>query len=144
MAMKAVLAVCGVVLLLGVDDAKDTKLKGTWTAVTAEKGGQEQADAGDHTLTFDGDTFTISRKGQTFLKGTFKVDETQKPKTIDMEIKESPKEEHKGKTVLGIYELDGDNLKWCAANPGATERPKSFKTEAGSDLLLVTLKREKK
>ena len=48
-----------------------------------------------------------------------------------------------GKTALGIYELDGDTLKWCANEPGGNERPKKFSSEAGTKYLLVTLKREK-
>ena len=146
--MSKLLVVLAVGLLLGADDKKDdakfTKLRGVWTVVTSQKNGKEHENASDHALTFDGDTFTITRKGQPLLKGTFKVDETKKPKTIDMEIKEAPKEDQKDKMVLGIYELDGDNLKWCAADPGTLVRPKEFKAETGSECLLAILKREKK
>jgi uncharacterized protein (TIGR03067 family) len=135
-------------LLLGAegdkDNAKKTTLEGVWKAVTATQDGKEQADTQEHTLTFTGDTFTIARNGETVIKGTFNVDAAKKPSTIDMLIKESKGDRHNGKSVVGIYELDGDSLKWCAAEPGTTERPAEFKSEQGDKRLLVKLEREKK
>jgi hypothetical protein len=53
----------------------------------------------------------------------------------------SDKEEHKGKTGLGIYTLEGDDLQWCVCQPGETKRPKEF---WGKGHLFVTFKRDKK
>jgi uncharacterized protein (TIGR03067 family) len=75
------------------------------------------------------------------LKGTFKTDATKKPKTIDMVVKEVRND---GKTIVGIYEQDGDTLKWCAAEPGTTERPTELSSGDRSKRLFVTLRREKK
>ena len=138
--MKKLLAVLAVGLLLGAD-AKNEKLEGTWKAVAAVQNGQEQNDAGEHTLTFTGDTFTVARDGEARIKGTFKTDATKKPKTIDWIVKEG---RNAGKTIVGIYELDGDTLKWCGAEPGSTERPTELSSGEGSKRLFVTLKREKK
>jgi uncharacterized protein (TIGR03067 family) len=146
--MKKLCVLLALPLLLGAegdkDNAKKTALEGVWKAVTATQDGKEQSDTREHTLTFTGDTFAIARNGETVIKGTFKVDAAKKPGTIDMLVKESKGDRHNDKSVLGIYELDGDSLKWCAAEPGATERPAEFKAEDGSKRLLVNLKREKK
>jgi uncharacterized protein (TIGR03067 family) len=73
----------------------------------------------------------------------FKIDPAEKPKAIDLTV---PTDQAKGKTGHGIYELDGDRWKLCFPQDDneATERPMSFKSEAGSRLVLMTLKREVK
>jgi uncharacterized protein (TIGR03067 family) len=132
-------------LLLAADDAKKDKeqLQGSWQAVSAEQGGKAQEDAKEHLLIFDGDTFTIKYGDQLFLKGTFTVDPSQSPKAIDMKITETRREEHKGKEVHGIYELDKGTLKWCTAEPGDKDRPKAFASKEGTKHLLVTLEKKK-
>ncbi|HVJ82241.1 MAG TPA: hypothetical protein VNC50_14330, partial [Planctomycetia bacterium] len=42
---------------------------------------------------------------------------------------------------MGIYAIDGDELKLCLATRGGA-RPTEFKTEAGRDRLLITLRRD--
>ncbi len=54
--------------------------------------------------------------------GTFKIDASKTPKTIDITLKEGEKET----TQLGIYKLDGDALVISLAEAGAKERPKDF------------------
>ena len=49
----------------------------------------------------------------------------------------------KGKKVLGIYKLDGDNATFCFAQPDK-ERPTKFETKEGSGLTLSTWKKTKK
>jgi uncharacterized protein (TIGR03067 family) len=119
------------------------KLQGTWKAATVEERGQTKEDKDDHHLIFSGDEFSIKRGDQTIIKGKFKLDPSKNPKLIYMEITEAPKEEHKGKTAPGIYALDGDTLKWCANEPGSTDRPKEFSGPAGTKQMFVTLKRDK-
>ena len=62
----------------------------------------------------DGET-TITFRGQVNFKAKFTIDPTKKPKTIDYKMTEGPT---KGKTHLGIYELDGDTVKFCFAAHG--------------------------
>jgi uncharacterized protein (TIGR03067 family) len=76
----------------------------------------------------------------TFEEGTFKLDPSTTPKSFDLTGTNGP---NKGKQLLAIYELDGDNLKVCYDLTGKT-RPKEFKTTEGSQLYLATFKREKK
>ena len=134
-------------LVLGVGDAKDDakkeqkKLHGTWKAVTVEENGQSKEEAEQVRLTFSGDEFSFKKGDETLGKGKFKLDPSKKPKQIDLEVTEAHKAEFNGKTALGIYELKGDELKWCANKPGATDRPKEFSGRDGR--LLVTFKRDK-
>jgi RNA polymerase sigma factor (sigma-70 family) len=117
---------------------------GTWKVVTQEQQGEsKEGDPEGHRLIFSGDEFTIKEGEQAIYKGKFKIDASKKPKAIDMEITESAKEDHNGKTGLGIYALEGDTLKWCVNEPGETERPKEFSAPAGTKRMFVTFKREK-
>lgn len=43
--------------------------------------------------------------------------------------------------ILGIYELEGDSLRICLAEVDSTRRPSSFKSEEGSALTSIVLKR---
>jgi len=146
--MRHLLACMVFGLLLGADAPKNDvkkdneKLQGTWKAVTAEAGGNLQDDAEEHRLIFSGDEFTLKKGEETMGKGKFKIDPSKKPNEIDMEFVESKRDALKGKTVLGIYQLDGDALKWCWSKPG-DGRPKEFSSTATDVHLLVTLKREK-
>jgi hypothetical protein len=45
-----------------------------------------------------------------------------------------------GTTYKGIWEVEGDTLKWCF---GTKERPKRFDSEKGTDIIMILLKRQK-
>jgi uncharacterized protein (TIGR03067 family) len=147
--MRQLLACMALCLFLGADAPKDDvkkdkdKLQGTWKTVTVQEDGEKKDDTEDHRLIFSGDEFCIKKGDETVIKGKFKIDSSKKPKQIDMDITQASKEEFEGKTAVGIYELDGDTLKWCVKKPGKGERPKEFASDHGSSHLLVTFKREK-
>src|SRR5207244_2192013 len=61
-----------------------------------------------------------------------KVDTTKTPMTIDATVDD--------KAIRGIFVVEGDTLKICAAEEGQG-RPTEFKTEAGSEAMLMILKR---
>jgi uncharacterized protein (TIGR03067 family) len=142
------------------DEAKQEKkkLQGTWVMVSGEMEGEklsaEQVKKGPKVvLVFAGDAVSLKKYArgekaapQVLFKGTFKLDPAQKPKTLDIIITEDINENlNKGKTVPGIYELDGDTLKWCAPEPGSIgERPKEFVTKPEAKHMLSVLKREKR
>jgi RNA polymerase sigma factor (sigma-70 family) len=98
----------------------------------------------DGRFVFSGDEFTAKKGFEVLYKGKFKLDISKSPKAIDLKIVEAlaPNEDNEGKTVLGIYALDGDDLKLCLATPGEEDRPTKLAGEAGKHVLL-TLKREK-
>jgi uncharacterized protein (TIGR03067 family) len=94
--------------LVGCQAAPDDNksLQGTWTLVSGEKDGEPlpEQDIKNSKLTIAGDTHTV-QVGEMIIKGTHKLDATKKPKQIDLTYESGP---NKGKTLLGIYELEGD------------------------------------
>ena len=82
-------------------------------------------------MTFTGDTFVVTlADGSIPIKGTYRLDPTRDPKTIDWNDTIG---EDAGKTLLAIYSLEGDRLVFCAAYPGQ-ERPTEFRTRPGQVL----------
>jgi len=122
-------------------DAGDAqRLSGAWIAVSTERNGAAADDLKGHQLTFSGDRFTIRSKGKLLYRGTFLVDPSKTPATINFT---HTRGEAKGKTWLGIYALERDILKICDnADNLAKGRPAAFATEPGSGLVLLTFKRE--
>ena len=88
-------------------------------------------------ITFDGDVYTNIVSGKPAGSGAFHLDAAQQPATIDLVGPE-------GKMVTqGIYQLDGDTLTMALA--GVDEnRPVALVSKPGSNLVVLTLKREKK
>ena len=130
----------------GGDASKDTAaLKGKWEPTASESGGNkdDESDYKQYRLVFEGDKFTILKSGETHMKGSMKIDSAQTPKRIDMVVEECPDPDMKGKSLLGIYELKGDELKWCFVPPDAGDRPKDFSSQAGTSQILATFRREK-
>ena len=129
-------------------DAKDQEaLKGTWRCTASEINGDKQADdeLKQYTLEFDGDKLVVRKSGDLVMRGTVKVDAGEKPHHIDFKLEENPgNPDDVGKTLPGIYEVSGDELKWCFTLPDRSERPKDFKAETGSSQVNAVLKREKK
>jgi uncharacterized protein (TIGR03067 family) len=125
------------------DEAKDKadkdKLKGIWKAISSVDDGHDEKDPEQYQLTFNGDAFIVRKAGQDFFKGTFKLDASASPKTIDLSITEGA---HAGGRMRGIYAWDGDTLKWCTSTPQGADRPAEFASEPGSGRLLVVLKKE--
>jgi uncharacterized protein (TIGR03067 family) len=121
-------------------------LEGTWRVVSVEEKGVKTAVDRNYTLTFRGDKlhqFDNSPHGVDF-QYTFKLDPTMDMKTIDTTIIKAGNERDKeevGKTMLGIYALDGDDLQICI---GVPVRPTGFQTKGKPDTVLLVLKREKK
>jgi uncharacterized protein (TIGR03067 family) len=138
--VKKVLVGLFAVLLVGVatagDDAKKAlkQLEGTWSVVSVvERGKKVPADnLAEVQFVIAGDKLTM-KKGDKSEDGTIKLDPTQKPAHIDVT--------HGEKTKMGIYSVTKDELKICV---GDTERPKEFDSPAGSKIVLIVLKREKK
>jgi uncharacterized protein (TIGR03067 family) len=115
------------------------KLEGTWSLVAAELGGKKSPEdlVIGGTLTIKGNTYTVRFFKQVTDEGTIKIDPTKKPKTWD---KVSTK--LKDVKIAGVYELDGDKLRYCESPAGA-ERPKEITSKAGTLESASTLKRKK-
>jgi uncharacterized protein (TIGR03067 family) len=146
--MRILVATIAVLVLTRAGTAEDAVkketalLEGAWSMVSGEADGQampaELVKTGKR-IAADGET-TISIGGQVYFKAKFSADPAKKPKAIDYTMTEGPT---KGKTQLGIYELDGDTVKFCFAAPGK-DRPTEFTAPAGSQRTLSVWKRDKK
>jgi uncharacterized protein (TIGR03067 family) len=120
-------------------DTRDT-IDGTWLPEKAELAGKPFPEAYRKTMKLvvkDG-KYTVTL-GKTTDIGTVKLKASSKPKEIDIVGTEGP---NKGKTILAIYERDGDTLRICYDLSGKS-RPKEFKTKEETQLFLVTYKRQK-
>jgi uncharacterized protein (TIGR03067 family) len=74
---------------------------------------------------------------QTMLKVEFTNDPSKSPKTIDyMNLFGA----NKGKSQLGIYEFEGEILKFCVAPPGKP-RPAEFSSTRGDGRSFTTWKK---
>lgn len=146
MVAVAVLGVGTMMLAAARDDKTDAKkefekLKGVWKFTSMEMDGKVVPKGDDlPTITFEGDKFTVKAGGAVVQAGTQTLDPSKKPFAVDAKVTEG---EGKGTTMLGIYKVDGDTLTACF-DPTGKKRPTEFKTTAGSGLMLVTAKREKK
>jgi uncharacterized protein (TIGR03067 family) len=76
------------------------------------------------TLTFSDDSLQAAGE-QGKVMATYRVDPAQRPKTVDAfrTVRATPLH------FLGIYELDGDRLRFCLGGPGE-ERPVAFRKTA--------------
>ena len=122
-------------------DAKnDGAIEGTWLPSSAELGGKKLDDEVRKTikLVVKYDKYTVT-VGAAVDQGTVKLNPSAKPKALDITGTEGP---NKGKTILAIYERNGDTLRVCYDLSG-NSRPTDFKTKVGTQLFLVTYKREK-
>ena len=110
------------------------RLQGTWKQIGYERDGVTEPldeQGWEPRSTFVGDTFFVTLADGTIpIKGTYKLDRTRNPKTVDWTDTIG---EDAGKTLLAIYRLEEDRFTFCAAYPGL-ERPTEFRTRPGQVL----------
>ena len=115
------------------DNAK--KIQGTWSVISIEPIDRKivtDDDIKNFKIVIEGSKLTADFENGTI---TFKLDPSKKPKQID--LKRAGRD-----VVLGIYELDGDNLKLCTATSKG-DRPTTFATDPDLTRKLLVLKRQK-
>jgi uncharacterized protein (TIGR03067 family) len=143
--MRVIVALTAAAFLAGADAPPDTakaemaRLEGEWSMVSGEIDGQpmpEDYRKGAKRVARGGET-AVTIGGRVFLKARYAVDPSKAPKAIDYAMTDGPT---KGKTQLGIYEWDGDTVKFCFAAPGR-DRPADFTSKAGSGRTLSVWKR---
>jgi uncharacterized protein (TIGR03067 family) len=122
---------------------KDRKLlEGKWRIVSLEINGNKAKDEDARKLTVlngKDESWTLYSEGKEVAKGTNSFDPTQTPKTMDFTITEGG---GKGNVHLGIYEIGENSRKICFAPPNKG-RPTQFKSDQGSEHILVIFEREK-
>ena len=121
--------------------ADKDNLQGIWLPTSAELGGQPFPEEVRKSIQLeikdDGYTATV---GGMVDRGTVKLNASAKPPQMDITGVEGP---NKGKTILAIYECQGDTLQVCYDLSGAA-RPTEFKSAANTLQFLVTYQRQKR
>jgi uncharacterized protein (TIGR03067 family) len=147
--MRRIGVACALIaMLLGAGQAKKDEvndpadaLQGGWSMVLLFMNGEEvpseQAKSGE--LVVIDDEYR-PKLGATADVTTFKIDATQSPKAIDFTFTSGFS---KGKTVKGIYKIDGDDLTICRGLNPEKDRPTEFAAPTGSELELAVWKRSK-
>src|SRR2546423_7567518 len=110
-------------------DSDLQKLQGEWTMISGLADGSAVSEQmlQSSKRVCKGDETTVIVGGQLIMRAKFKIDASKKPKTIDYDVLEGPA---KGGKMLGIYELEGDTVKFCFGAPG-NERPAAFSSQLG-------------
>jgi uncharacterized protein (TIGR03067 family) len=116
-------------------------IQGTWRLVAGEIGGRKMTaqELKRAKLVFKGDRYTVRRGTGPTVTGTVRLDPAKNPRTIDITDANG---QYRGKTLLGIYILDGDKFTECFASPG-NARPIKFETKAGTTQFLHVWKHVK-
>ena len=119
---------------------EEEKLAGTWR-VTAAKAMGERVPPDQlpkMKLTFKDGKFTVQHGNDKPLEGTYKIDPSKTPKTIDITNRTTGPEE--GKKQVGIYELTDNELKICASD-ASKKRPTDFDTRNKEGYTVLVLRR---
>ncbi|MGD9722518.1 MAG: TIGR03067 domain-containing protein [Pirellulales bacterium] len=128
------------------------RMQGDWMVATMQTEGMEVPAEEAQALfrTVENDTYTVSRYAKVASRGTFQIDATKSPKTIDSTPAAvgaaAPPADGKAKppqTIRGIYEFDGDKLRICNARPGQP-RPKNFEAKQYTGHTLIVWEPEVK
>ncbi|HYV96575.1 MAG TPA: TIGR03067 domain-containing protein [Gemmatimonadaceae bacterium] len=105
-------------------------LQGEWSMVSGEMDGSSYSGimlTGSKRVAVGNET-TVTIAGQLFMKATFTLDPTAKPKAIDYAMTGGATA---GRSQLGIYDIWGDSARFCFSEPGFP-RPTAFTTAAGN------------
>jgi len=115
------------------------RIQGSWCFEKAEMNGVEVPFVRGRLAVFVGDKLTTDFHFMETKGMSFKLDPSTKQKSINLHPLEDANQ-----TWLGIYQLDGDDLKICFCGKGKQERPTAMTDywKAGSYTVLIVLKRQ--
>jgi uncharacterized protein (TIGR03067 family) len=127
------------------DVPKELSIVGEWVGEKAEFGGMNlPVPDGGINFSFTADGKMTIREGTrpTPDAGSYTIDTKKNPAEIDL----IPAPGKKEPTVQAIVKVDGDTMTLCFARGpgGTTTRPAKFESPAGSQTVVITLKRVKK
>ena len=104
-------------------------MQGKWEIVSIEsRAGKEEPGPGKMLCVITGDKI-LSKEGD----ASYTLDPSKKPRAIDVRGLSG---DDKGKMFLGIYELNGPDLKMCVGAPNGA-RPTEFVPQANQSLILL-------
>jgi uncharacterized protein (TIGR03067 family) len=130
----------------GEDGQKELqKLQGAWVMLSGELGGKKTAD--EHVsrskIMYEGNKIQIvvpNQTTETIVAEIVKIDPTKTPKEMHLIRKNGP---NAGKTLVGIYEFEGDDQYKFAFDPTGAMTLKEFVTKEGTGHVRNTWKRVK-
>lgn len=138
-----VAAACFITAALAADD--QTKkvletLQGKWSVQSIELNGNTIAneDIKLWELKISNNSYTV-KIGEKTEEGTFKIDVSKKPMTVDAFPTSG---ESSGQKRLGIFEFDGEKAKACFATANREVRPTKFAADEGSEQFNWIFKKE--
>src|SRR5688572_18126000 len=112
---------------------QDPQLEGVWAVESVELSGQAVKGLEGARLRMSGGKKTFTRPDGAVEKGVYSLDPSRAPKQMVSTT------EGRSGAQRGIYAVEGDRLKICLTS-GDTA-PGEFSTRAGTDLLLIVLRR---
>jgi uncharacterized protein (TIGR03067 family) len=125
------------------EDAKQEldKLQGTWYSLSTEMDGANTA-AEDKTdlHVIKGNQVIAKKDGKEISQAEIVVEPGKPFRKVTIQMKTG---DNKDKTWVGIYQVDGDSLKWCGCWKGENDLPTSFGTKKGDKYFLRAMKRQK-
>jgi uncharacterized protein (TIGR03067 family) len=132
---------------VGGEDAQKElrKLQGTWVMVTGELSGKKAADehVSQSKIIYEGNKLQLvvpNQTTETIVAEVVKIDPTKNPKEMHFIRKNGP---NAGKTLIGIYEFEGDDQYKFAFDPAGATALKEFATKDGTGHIRNTWKRVK-
>jgi uncharacterized protein (TIGR03067 family) len=130
----------------GEDAQKELqKLQGTWVMVSGELSGKKAPDehVSQSKIIYEGNKLQLvvpNQTTETIVAEVVKIDPTKNPKEMHFIRKNGP---NAGKTLIGIYEFEGDDQYKFAFDPAGAATPKEFATKEGTGHIRNTWKRVK-
>ncbi len=130
----------------GADAQKELqKFQGAWVMVSGEMDGKKVAD--EHVkkskIEYDGNKVELvlpNQSSETILSDIVKIDTTKNPKEVHKLRRNGL---HAGKTMVAIYEFEGDDQYKIAFDPAGKTKLKEFATKEGTGHVWNTWKRVK-
>jgi uncharacterized protein (TIGR03067 family) len=128
----------------GADAEKELqKFQGAWVMVSGENDGKQAAD--EHVsrskIVYEGNKGKVivpNQTSETIAMEIVKIDPTKDPKEMHFIRKNGP---NAGKTLIGIYEFEGNDRYKFAFDPSGAVTLKEFTTKAGTGHIRNTWKR---
>jgi uncharacterized protein (TIGR03067 family) len=115
-------------------------LAGAWVPIAANVSGRELlvAELRVKYLVLDGHDYSIvDRTNQIVDRGEYLVNDSATPRTIDIVGRDGP---NAGRSMLAIFELEGDHLTVCYDLDG-NKRPENMQVQEDQLLLSITYER---
>ena len=108
--------------------------QGTWVMTTSN--GQDMTGGPEVTVVITGEKYVQTAAGNVEERGSFKLDESKKPMTIDLTITEG---DSAGKSQVGVVEVTDTAMRGKFGMPGDTTRPTDFTPSDGFFTFTATL-----